>query len=340
MADDNSTKLFCCLRCRPESKVIEDIVKKIEVELKSTYSFDYKDLVGINCRLKKLENLLDMVSDEVCLIGIWGMGGIGKTTLAQVVYDRFHYEFQGSSFLASVREESGKHGIVHLQKQLLSDILIETNFDFPDFRWGSNVIKKRLCRKKVLVILDDVDKLDQLEKSVGEQSWFGEGSRIIITTRDQHILISHKVPEAQMYKAKEMNNDEALELFSRKAFEKDHPLEGYEEFSQKFIYYANGLSLALKVLGSYLIHRSLKLWESTLARCRDNPPRDILDVLQISFNDLKEREKNIFLDIACFYRGGYRHYVTNILQTLYDKPDIDIDVLSKKSLIDVSKGYF
>jgi len=184
--------------------------------LKSTYSFDYKDLVGINCRLEELENLLDMVLDVVRLIGIWGTGGMGKMTLAQVVYDRFHYEFQGSSFLANVREESGKHSIVHLQKQLLSDILIETNFDFPDFRWGSNVIKKRLCRKKVLVILDDVDKLDQLEALVGEQSWFGEGSRIIITTRDQHILISHKVPEAQMYKAKEMNNDEALELLVEK----------------------------------------------------------------------------------------------------------------------------
>ena len=73
-----------------------------------------------------------------------------------------------------------------------------------------NVIKKRLCRKRVLIILDDVDQYAQLEALVGEQDWFGQGSRIIITTRNKHLLIQHKVPEAGIYKAKELNNNEAL----------------------------------------------------------------------------------------------------------------------------------
>ena len=56
-------------------------------------------------------------------------------------------------------------------------------------------------------------------------------------------------------------------------------------------------------------------------------------MLQISFDGLDERQKNIFLDIACFLVGDE---VTNTVQTLYDKPDIDIDVLLKKSLITIS----
>ncbi|GMY32372.1 TMV resistance protein N-like, partial [Fagus crenata] len=271
--------------------------------------------------------------------GIWGMGGIGKTTLARVVYERFHDDFDGSSFLANVREESGKHdGLVSLQKQLLSDVLFQGSANFPSDQWQLKmIIQGRLRHKRVLVILDDVDQLDQLEALAGEQSWFGQGSRIIITTRDQHQLIMHRVAEAQIYELRGLNNYESLKLFSQKAFKKDHPPKDYEEFSQKFIYYAQGLPLALKVLGSFLIGRSRNLWESALHKFQEKPPRDILDVLQISFDGLEEREKNIFLDIACFLVGDE---VTNIVQTLYDRPDIDIDVLLKKSLITISWGRF
>ena len=336
----NSTDLLSYLHCRHESKVIEEIVGKISGKLTFTYSIVDKDLVGINSRMEELVNLLGMGLNDVRFIGIWGMGGIGKTTLARVVYERFHDDFDGSSFLANVREESGKHGLVSLQKQLLSDVLFwSTNFLSDQWRLRM-IIQERLRHKRVLVILDDVDQLDQLEALAGEQSWFGQGSRIIITTRDQHQLIKHQVAEVQMYKHRGLNNDESLKLFSRKAFKKDHPLEGYEELSKKFIYYALGLPLALEVLGSFLIHRGPNLWESTLCKFKENPPRNILDVLQISFDGLDEREKNIFLDIAFFFKGEDKSHVKNILQTLYDKPDIDIDVLLKKSLITISwRGF-
>ena len=73
-----------------------------------------------------MENLcLRMGLNDVHFIGIWGMGGIGKTTIAQVLYDRIRCHFAGSSFLANVREKSGNGGLVTLQKQLLSDVLFK-----------------------------------------------------------------------------------------------------------------------------------------------------------------------------------------------------------------------
>ena len=63
-------------------------------------------------------------------------------------------------------------------------------------------------------------------------------------------------------------------------------------------------------------------------------------MLKISFDGLREREKSIFLDIACFFKGMEEDYVVNILQTLYDKPNIDIVVLLEKSLITISYGRF
>jgi hypothetical protein len=168
-----------------------------------------------------------------------------------------------------------------LEKQLLSNIFMGWDIDFQNVQWGINMIQERFCHKRVLVILDDVDQPDRLEALAVEQSWFGQGSRIIITTKDHHLLISHQVAEAQIYKLEELNNDEALKLFSRKAFKEDNPLEGYVEMCQKFINYASHLPLALKVLGSFLFIRGLNLWESALVRFKENPPRKILDVLQI-----------------------------------------------------------
>ena len=338
MESSNSTptNLLSYLRCRYEAKVIEEIVGEILGKLNSTSSIVPNDLVGINSRMEKLVNLLDMGLKDTLLIGIWGMGGMGKTTLVEVVHGRFLNHFEGNSFLANVREQGTGPGLVSLQKKLLSDILIGRSIDFSNVRWGREEIRKRLSQKKVFIILDDVDHPKQLEALVGDKNWFGLGSRIIITTRDLQLLINLGVDEDKIYKTEELNNNEALKLFSRKAFKNDSLLEGYEELSQVFIYYANGVPLALEALGSSLFRKNVDIWESTLARIKQYPPRDILEVLQISFDGLEESEKNVFLDIACFFN---REYKTNILQTLHDQLDGDIDILVKKSLITISWGY-
>uniref|UniRef100_A0A7N2LPY1 ADP-ribosyl cyclase/cyclic ADP-ribose hydrolase n=1 Tax=Quercus lobata TaxID=97700 RepID=A0A7N2LPY1_QUELO len=325
------------LMVRKESTIIEEIARKLIGDLHYSYSGVHEDLVGIQSRVEEMENLyLSMGLNDVLFIGIWGMGGIGKTTIAQVLYDRIRYHFAGSSFLANVREKSGNGGLVTLQKQLLSDILFEKNIDIWDVQWGINLIRNRLCHKRVLVILDDVDQPEQLKALAGKRSWFGLGSMIIIISRDQHLLIRHEVAKQKIYKAKILNNDEALKLFSLKAFKQDNPLEGYEVLSKKFIRYAQGLPLALEVLGSFMFRRNLDAWESVLGRLNESPERKILDVLQISFDGLKITEQKLFLDIACFFKGMAKYRVANILQTLHYKPYIDIDVLVEKSLITIS----
>ena len=83
------------------------------------------------------------------------------------------------------------------------------------------MIQERLCGRRVLVILDDVDQLEQLKIMVGSRDWFGPGSRIIITTRDEQLLKVLEVDE--VYKAQEMSENESLELFSWHAFRNSYP---------------------------------------------------------------------------------------------------------------------
>ncbi|XP_023920918.2 disease resistance protein RUN1-like [Quercus suber] len=180
------------------------------------------------------------------LNGICGMGGMGKTTLARKIYQRISSSFEASSFIANVREETRNQHLVCLQKQLLSKILMESKINIWDFHEGINVLGNRLRNKKVLIILDDVDEEEQLEALARNHDWFGLGSRIIVTSRDSHLLRRRGVND--IYTVKGLNNDDALQLFSWRAFKKPYLEENYVDLSKDLVNYAKGLPLALKVL--------------------------------------------------------------------------------------------
>uniref|UniRef100_A0A2C9UPJ9 ADP-ribosyl cyclase/cyclic ADP-ribose hydrolase n=1 Tax=Manihot esculenta TaxID=3983 RepID=A0A2C9UPJ9_MANES len=200
---------------------------------------------------------------------------------------------------------------------------------------GSNELRNRLHRKRVLIVLDDVNQLDQLKFLAGMHDWFGKGSRIIITSRDEHLLTCHGVDK--IYRVEGLSDDEALHLFCLKAFKSDYPTGDYVELTNHFVNYCNGLPLALDVIGSFLFCKSVNEWRSALSRLKDVPNQKISGKLYISFNGLEEIEKKIFLDIACFFNGEDKDHVMQVLETCGFYPEIGIRVLINKSLITISK---
>ncbi|KAJ9687191.1 hypothetical protein PVL29_015872 [Vitis rotundifolia] len=319
-------------RDRHESKIIKEIVSKIWNELSDASSCNMEALVGMDSHIQNMVSLLCIGSDDVRMVGIWGMAGIGKTTIGKVVYQKIHTQFEGCCFLSNVREKSQKKDPADMQMELLSQIFWEGNLNTRIFNRGINAIKKTLHSMKVLIVLDDVDCPQQLEVLAGNHNWFGPGSRIIITTREKHLLDE----KAEIYEVKELNNSEAHMLFCQHAFKYKPPTEDFVKLSDSALNYIKGIPLALKILGCSLYNRSKKEWESELEKLKRIPNKDIQDVLRISFDGLDDNQKDIFLDIACFFKGQDKDYITKILKSCDFFPEIEIRILIEKSLITIS----
>ncbi|XP_020972092.1 disease resistance protein RML1B-like isoform X2 [Arachis ipaensis] len=314
-----------------ESKFIEEIVNDISEKLSYIFSIESKCLVGIDDNFTSIESLLEIESVKVRIIGIWGMGGIGKTTIAEFLFDKYSSQYEGSCMLKNVREESQKFGVPYLCEKLISELLAGESLVLKgSSKARSAFIQRKLSRKKVFIVLDDMDTLEQFEHLATK--WLGPGSRIIITTRDKHVL--RKVHG--IYEVQGLSFKNSLKLFCLNAFDKVYPETGYEEFSEIAVNYANGVPLALRVLGSFLYSKTIEEWESALGKLKIYPNIDIFNVLKLSYDGLDDLEKDIFLDIAFFFKGEDKDVVISFLESCGFFPAIGIGNLSRKALITIS----
>ena len=242
-------------------------------------------------------------------------------------------DFEACSFIEDVGENFEKKGFLPIQQKIIDQILMEKDLKIKDKYVGVKKIKNVLHNKRILLVLDDVDKLDLLDMLAGEHDWFGLGSRIIITTRDMQVLKTHGVDE--IYEVKGLNDENALQLFCLKAFKKEHVPGDYIGLSSHFLEYAGGLPLALEVLGSLLFGKSTDEWKSALERLKEYPNSEVLRVLQISFDGPHDTVKDIFLHIACFFNHNDKDHVVEVLDNLGLYAGIGLKELVDKSLLKI-----
>ncbi|XP_048134009.1 disease resistance protein L6-like [Rhodamnia argentea] len=321
-------------------KLIALVLEEVIVKLRPTKKNWHEDLVGIHDRMEAVMELLAMGNSDVRFVVIHGMGGSGKTTLAKAIFKRISSLFQRSSFLSDIRTDS----ISSLQKKLLCDILdIRHEVDADNTR---DMIKERLNDKKVIVVLDDMDKRAQLKELAGQSTWFGSGSRIIITTRNTYFLApeanplsDHIVPARHgdffFYEMKEMQFDHALQLFSKHSFESDTPPHDYISISSEIVKITGGLPLALEVIGSLLYSKGKITWKDTLNKLKEVPNENVKEKLLISYEELEYEQRQIFLDIACHCNGEERVHAYYLWKACKFFPTTGIIVLIHLSLIKV-----
>ncbi|KAH9782322.1 ADP-ribosyl cyclase/cyclic ADP-ribose hydrolase [Citrus sinensis] len=168
---------FHSLNIRRESDLTNEVVNHILKRLDEVFQpRDNKNqLVGVESTVEEIESLLGVESKGVYASGIWGIGGIGKTTIARAIFDKISGDFEGSCFLENVREESQRPGgLACLRQKLLSNLLKDKSaMPYIDLNF------RRLSRMKVLIVFDDVTCFSQLESLMGSLDWLTPGTEKI-----------------------------------------------------------------------------------------------------------------------------------------------------------------
>ncbi|XP_059645452.1 putative disease resistance RPP13-like protein 1 [Cornus florida] len=239
------------------------------------------------------------------VIPIVGMGGVGKTTLAQLVYDDESLE---SHFDLKVWAHVSDHFDVFRIKTVLESIT-SSAWNFEDQNKLMTKLKEKLSGKKFLLVLDDIWNENSIEcdNLLSPFSVGAPGRKIIITSRSDNVAsIMRTVPTLYL---KELNDGDCPSLFAQNALKRRnfdaHP--GLKEVGEKIVKKCNGLPLAAKTLGG-LLRNKLRQdeWKDILnSKIWELPPgrSGILLTLRLSYHHLPSHLKRWFAYCSIFPKG-------------------------------------
>lgn len=199
------------------------------------------------------------------------------------------------------------------------------------------VASNRLKDKKVLVVLDGVDRSVQLDVIVKETWWAGLWSGIIITTQDHKLFKAHVINH--IYKVDFPTYDEALQIFCMYSFAQNCPKYGFEELAQKVTRLSGEIPLGLGVVGSYFWGMSKQDWTKSLPRLKTSLDADIQSILKLSYDALDDDDKDLFPHITCFFSSEKICKVEEYLANSFLEVRQRLNILAEKSLISIDSGY-
>ncbi|XP_063941473.1 disease resistance protein RPV1-like [Daucus carota subsp. sativus] len=318
---------------RSEADTIQNIVENVLSQTSTKAVHLQRCLFGIDPAVEEIYQQLSLKSNDVRALGICGMGGIGKTTLAKALYDKYSLKFNISCFVENVRQNSQGASPPSLLHQLLKELLRVKDLKVRDSDSALRKLREILSTNKALIVFDDLDQSNYSELVVRICNLFSDGSRMIITTRDSNLLNQLKLEMSKVdtYMVKRLNEINSLELFSYHAFKKSKPPEKYLALSKSFVTYAGGLPVALKVLGSSLCGRKdVSFWKLKLEKVQKIPMESIQRILELSYDELEDdSQKAIFLDIVFFFLGEKIHDAVDVFRSCDFFSESGIPILLK-----------
>ncbi|CAF2130405.1 unnamed protein product [Brassica napus] len=304
------------------------LAKKIvgDVCLMVKYEMDDKRR-GTRSQLDSVMSLLKFSqSSAPRIVGLWGMAGIGKTTITGDIVRTQAQRFDVCYFQPDFHLMCQTKGLSHLREEFFSKLFGEENVFKDACDTKLSFVRDRLLDKRVLIVLDGVSSARDVEAFLGGFGWFSGGHTIIFTSRNRQVLVQCNAQE--LYSIPKLTKDESIRICLQCGCK-----QVWTRKMSELMKYASGIPLALSVLASSVEDQYIKAEKNHLRRLRQHPPVKIQDAFRISFDGRDDNEKSIFLDLACFFRGKYKKRVVNILDGCGFFTDLGIQGLIDESLI-------
>ncbi|CAO2838977.1 unnamed protein product [Amaranthus hypochondriacus] len=305
---------------------------------------DVKYIIGRdNDKKDILEVLLDSsASNDFCVLSIVGVGGLGKTALAQLVYQNIKNIQNGFlSLWVCVSDQDGEQFDV---KTILCKILklVDVKLDSdPSMEEVTNKFQKQFREKKYFLVLDDLWNEDrgkwiELKKylRMGQA-----GSKIVVTSRSEKTASS--IGSKHVHKLKGLSEEDSWCLFEMTAFGEGEKYEELVKIGENIVKKCCNNPLAIKVIGSLLHGQEISKWESIeksgLGEITESSDQ-ILHTLKLSYYNLTSSLKSCFSYCAIF-RKDYRMSKQNLID-LWLAQGYIVPLDGGQSLDDAAEEYF
>ncbi|CAM6110319.1 unnamed protein product [Calypogeia fissa] len=292
-------------------------------------------------RAKKLELLL--AQPNIHTVFVCGLSGVGKTTIAQQVFHDLsdNYEVRCFVCLDSVdsTSTSGKQSDQVVKEQVVARIVEQLGEVDKGFLQNRMSMISHLKGRKVLMVVDNVDRLVQLT-ALSTKDWLeNSSSKLIITTNNPHVIIP-----TSSFEVEYMSQSESQELFNYYAFDGQHGPDDLRNVIQQVIKKCGNHPLTLKVLASFIRNMEHQEEEKLLeVICRLDGAEDldggpecrIWGKLMVCYDILTPTDREIFLDIATLFHGCKLSLVKRIWKACRRSTELAWDNLKRRFLANV-----
>ncbi|EES08153.1 disease resistance protein RPM1 [Sorghum bicolor] len=299
------------------------------------------DVVGTEHNAEKLKQWLlgDLKEKNYKIATVWGMGGVGKTTLVDHVYKIVKLDFDAAAWVTV----SQSYQVEDLLKRIAREFGIITDATNMEIRTLVEIIRKHLEGKRYILVLDDVWEKDVWINNIMEVFPTNCTSRFVLTSRK--FDVASLAASNCRIELKPLGDQHSWELFCKAAFrnsdDKRCPSE-LQDLAAKFLQKCEGLPIAIACIGRLLSFKqpTHSDWDSVYKELElqstNNVIQGVDSILRVSLEDLPYELKNCFLHCAMFpedyelkRRRLIRHWITSGF----------IKEKENKTLEQVAEGY-